>query len=252
MRLQRLQYSPISSFPLPVSPRPPLSNLVPQIVLFQRLLLKVSCRCIHSKGLSKSANSFPRRVVRAAGSYRFSVQSLPYSALLGDIMLLQTCPLLRGCLSPAGAGQRGRGLSPGMPWRAPLGRPRSWMLREMPVPPARSSRRSVRLENPLWTISSPAPKDSQSRTPAPPADRAPRAFFPPLFGSGRGSLSVPEGGERSAGAELALAPRGGPGASPGWRTSNTSPGLQHPCQDVIVFCWLQPGFIYVFIYSLPA
>lgn len=66
-----------------------------------------------------------------------------------------------------------------MPWRAPLGRPRSWMLREMPVPPARSSRRSVRLKNPLWTISSPAPKDPQSRTPARPADRAPRAFFPP-------------------------------------------------------------------------
>lgn len=39
----------------------------------------------------------------------------------------------------------------------------------------------------------------------------------------------------------------------GWatRTSNTSHGLQHHCQDAIVFCRLQPGFIYVFIYSLP-
>lgn len=85
-----------SPFPLP----PP--NLVPQIVLFQRLLLKVSCRCIHSKGLSKSANSFPRCVMRQAGSYRFNVQSLPYSALLGDTMLPQTCPLLRAvCPLPA-------------------------------------------------------------------------------------------------------------------------------------------------------
>lgn len=138
---------------LPPSRLPP-SNLVPQIVLFQRLLLKVSCRCIHSKGLSKSANSFPRRVVRPAGSYRFPVQSLPYSALLGEIMLLQTCPLLRACLSPAGAGQRGWGLRPrprvargspsgGCPRRRRRARPPG-MLRAMPEPPARSRRCSAR------------------------------------------------------------------------------------------------------------
>lgn len=95
---------------LPSSRCPP-SSLVPQIVLFQRLLLKVSCRCIHSKGLSKSANSFPRCVMRPAGSYRFNVQSLPYSALLGDTMLPQTCPLLRAaCPQPAphGAGAEPR------------------------------------------------------------------------------------------------------------------------------------------------
>lgn len=95
---------------LPSSRCPP-SSLVPQIVLFQRLLLKVSCRCIHSKGLSKSANSFPRCVMRPAGSYLFNVQSLPYSALLGDTMLPQTCPLLRAaCPQPAphGAGAEPR------------------------------------------------------------------------------------------------------------------------------------------------
>lgn len=183
---------------LPPSRFPP-SNLVPQIVLFQRLLLKVSCRCIHSKGLSKSANSFPRRVVRPAGSYRFPVQSLPYSALLGEIMLLQTCPLLRACLSPAGAGQEGlgaqsppaggagvseRGLSPAaaLGHRGCSGRCRRGAAAARRGKPCETL--SCRLEDPAASPSRPR----QSRAPTTTGGSGSGVCSPPV-GSGRGFLS---------------------------------------------------------------
>lgn len=136
--------------PSRLPPSPP--NLVPQIVLFQRLLLKVSCRCIHSKGLSKSANSFPRRVVRPAGSYLFNVQSSPYSALLYHVVA--NMPVVESGFVPSwsrAGGPEARPPGCGVPRRAaglaergclPPQPPRtdSWMLRAMPVPPARSSR----------------------------------------------------------------------------------------------------------------
>lgn len=271
---------------LPSSRLPP-SNLVPQIVLFQRLLLKVSCRCIHSKGLSKSANSFPRRVVRPAGSYRFPVQSLPYSALLGEIMLLQTCPLLRACLSPARAGQRRWGFSP-----QPAG---GAGVSERGLSPAaaaalgqrgcsgrcRSRRRgaaAARRGAPANTLGCwlrrgapgniPVPTPSTRRAEQPPADRAPGAFFPPV-GSGRGFLS-PRGrkSSRGCGARGRALGTAGPGArgsprSPvrpehpsGWSGSATHKQhvlwLRHRCQDAIAFCLPQLIFMFVFIYLLAA